>query len=96
MLSFALPDYKNAPTLLSEFDLILLISKLISFELWQPVFKACFWRAIQPTSNMSVPDAAMYKYDFLPAAKYQIGYARQFSYMKPVAIAHSMNKPPNQ
>jgi hypothetical protein len=42
-----------------------------------------------------VPEAAMNKNDFLPCGKRQVGLARQFRFVEPISISHTMNQMTN-
>jgi hypothetical protein len=72
-MSFALPDYKNLPSLFSEGFLHHEITSDIPSELLSPKFDAAFGRRCLSASLVTMPEATMHEHDFLAPQKNKIG-----------------------
>jgi len=65
VFELALPNGENSPTLRPQFSVRLSIPSFVRFEFFQPKIQIRFRRFSFGAAGMSVPEAAMYEYDFL-------------------------------
>ena len=88
----ALPEREHFPTKRLQLPLVLRIPSLVLRQLRNPIFCASRRDVRIGASRMLVPETPPDFNDLFEPREHQIGFAGKFRGMKPVAVAHSVNK----
>ena len=67
----------------------------VAGDLRFPVLGIGLWHATPPLAGVSVPEAAVNKYDLATGTENDVWFARQVLPVQPVAITHPVQQPPN-
>ena len=91
-LGFTFPYHKHSPSQKFKLHPVFLISNSVSFELFAPVCRSCFWQIRNPAAVL-VPKATVHKYDFSPAGKNDIRTSGKRLSMQTISEAFGMDQP---
>lgn len=95
MRSPAFSDYKDFPSIFSQFTQISLISGNITLSFCLPEFGIGRRFDLTITAFVHVPEKAVDKYDFIMSCKNYIRITRQVFTMKGITVPHSVNNRSN-